>query len=255
MRWWVACLAAVLAKAQALPDLSLLDKVKARAQENLRRLPDYTCTENVERSLRAHRERRLRHWDTVHLNVAYVGGKEFFGLPGTGRVDQVNFDKLVSPPIGNGQFALFVQSIFVDQRAMFGPASKTRLDGKPAFRFDYQVPLARSGFRIKSSMGEAIVGYSGRFWVARDTLDLMRLVLSGDNLPRSVGIVTDVTTTDYGGISIGGSVFLLPQRSTYQTTDLLGAQARNVMTFENCRQYVGESVLKFEDGAPPPSNK
>lgn len=81
MRWWIVCVAATASGAQSPV---LLDSVKARAQENLKRLPDYTCTENVERSLQGRRERRLRHRDTVRLNVAYVGGKELFGLPRTG---------------------------------------------------------------------------------------------------------------------------------------------------------------------------
>jgi len=255
MRWWVACFAVVVTKAQA-PSPSLLEMVRVRAEANLRRLPDYTCTENVERSLRAHRERRLRHWDTVHLNVVYVGGEELFGLLGASRIDHADVDKLVSGSIGNGQFAVFVRSIFLENRATFRPAAKTKLDGAPAFRFDYEVPVARSGFLLQSPpFGKAIVGYSGRFWVARDGLDLMRLVVSADNLPSSLMVVSDVITTDYRRILIGGSDFLLPERSTSEGKDARGGQTRNVTTFENCRQYVGESVLKFEDSAPPPSNK
>jgi hypothetical protein len=251
MRWWIMCVAAMASHAQSP---ALLDKVKVRAQENLMRLPDYTCTENVERSLQARRERRPRHRDTVRLNVAYVGGKELFGLPRTGRIDQAEVDRLVGGSISSGQFAIFVRSVFVEDRATFGPAAETELDGTPAFRFDYEVPLARSGFLLRSPpFGEAIIGYSGRFWVARDSLDLMRLVVSADNLPPSLKLVSDVTTTDYRSILIGGSDFLLPERSTSEAKDVRGGQARNVMTFENCREFVGESVLKFDgtESSPP----
>jgi hypothetical protein len=246
MRWWLAYLFIVTVEAQT-PEQSLLDKVKAGVEDNLKRLPDYTCTENIERSLRSSRGKRLRSTDRVRLNVAYVGGKELFGLPGAGRIEHAKIDQLVGGSIGNGQFAVFVRSIFFENRATLGHPSRTKLDGTPAFRFDYSVPLALSGYLVQSSLGKAIVGYSGRFWVARDSLHLMRLVVSADQLPPSLEIVSVVTTTDYGRISIGRSEFLLPQRSTYKAKDALGGQAWNVTTFENCREFVGESVLKFGD--------
>jgi hypothetical protein len=253
---------------------SLLDRIQTRAAENLRRLPNYTCTESIDlyrehrsvprasictesidRSIRLGRRGPLRPKDTVRLNVAYVGGKELFGLPGTGRVDQANLSKLVDGPIRNGQFAVFVRSIFLEPGAAFSHSSKTNLDGRQAFRFDYTMPLAHSGFNIKSSVGEAIVGHSGSFWVAAETLDLMRLVVSADGLPPRLKIASDVTFTDYGLVSIGGSTFLLPARSIHEAKDVFGEEVRNVITFGNCREFVGESVLKFSDADSSPANK
>ncbi len=234
---------------------SLLDRIKTRAGENQRRSPNYTCTESIERSMRLGRRGPLRPKDTIRLNVAYVGGKELFGLPGTGRVDQPDLSKLVDGPIGNGQFAVFVQSIFLEAGATFSHSSKTKLDGKQAFRFDYAMPLAHSRFSIKSSVGEAIVGYSGAFWVTAETLDLMRLVVSADGLPPRLKMASDITTTDYDFVSIGGSPFLLPARSIHAGKDVFGEEVRNVITFENCREFVGQSVLKFSDADSSPANK
>lgn len=231
----------------------MLGKVKARAAENLRRLPNYTCTETIDRSLRLGRKAKLRPEDTVRLNVAYVEGKELFGRPGDRRIDQSDIGRLVDKPIGNGQFALFVKSIFLGQRGTFGFSVKTKLEGKQAFRFDYTIPLVQSGLRIQSAVGEAIVGYSGSFWVARDTLDLMRLIVSGDDLPPQIKMASDVTTIDYGPVSIGGTIFLLPLRSTWETKDVFGSEARNILTFENCHEFIGESVLKFGDTEPSPA--
>jgi len=94
MRWWLACVFIVSVEAQT-PEQSLLDKVKAGVEDNLKRLPDYTYTENIERSLRSSRGKRLRSTDRVRLNVAYVGGKELFGLPGAGRIEHAKIDQLV----------------------------------------------------------------------------------------------------------------------------------------------------------------
>jgi hypothetical protein len=246
MRCWFACLAFFVAQAQApLPEDSLLQKVKARAEENLKRLPNYTCTETIERWLRLGPKARLRHQDTIRLDVAYLEGKEWFGRPGQGKLDQDDVAKVADGTLGNGQFALFVKSIFVGGGSTFSPATSTKLEGRQVFRFEYAVPLEHSGFRMESSTGSAVVGYSGSFWVARDTLDLIRLAVSGVDLPPGLHMASDVTTTDYGQVSIGGSLFLLPLRSTYDARDIYGSQARNVTVFENCHEFVGESVVKF----------
>ena len=249
--WWLMCLAAAGTQAQ---EPGLLDKIKARTSENLRRLPDYTCTETIERFLRTDRRARLRPTDTIHLDVAYVEGKELFGHPGEHRIDEPDIGKFVGTPIGNGQFALFAKSIFLGRRATFGRAEKTKLRGRQAFRFDYAVPLAHSGFRIQSGVGEALVAYDGSFWVDRDTLDLMRLSISAD-LPPQLKMEYDLTMIDYAPVSIGGTLFPLPLRSRWETKDTFGLEARNVTSFENCHQFIGESVLKFGDAQSSSANK
>lgn len=83
----------------------------------------------------------------------------------------------------------------------------------------------------------------------------MRIIVSGDKLPYRLRIASDVTTTDYGPIVIAGQQFRLPLRSTDEVRDVYGSEVRNLMTFENCREFVGESVLKFSDTEPTPANK
>jgi len=250
MRLWFVCCALVAANAQ---DPSLLDKVKARAGENLKRLPNYTCTETIDRFVERRRFGKL-HRAPVRLDVAYVGGKELFGRPGSGKIDEPDIAKFVDRPIGNGQFALFVRSIFLGQGAQIGLPVKTKLEGQQSFRFDYRIPLAFSGFRIQSAVGEAIVAYSGSFWVA-ESLDLMRLVVSAQDLPPQIKIASDVQTIDYSPISIGGVLFLLPLRSSWETKDVFGWAARNTTTFRNCHEFIGESVLKFGDTENSPRPK
>jgi len=247
MRLWFVCCALVAANAQ---EASLLDQVKARAGENLRRLPNYTCTETIDRFVDRGRFRRL-HKAPVRLDVAYVGGQELYGLPGSGKIDEPDITKFVDRPIGNGQFALFVKSIFFAQGAQIGLPIETKLEGQQSFRFDYRIPLEFSGFRIQSAAGEAFVAYSGSFWVTRESLDLMRLIVSAQDLPPQIKIASDGQTIDYGSASIGGALFRLPVRSRWETRDAFGWFARNTTTFRNCHQFVGESVLKF--GGPEPS--
>jgi len=250
MHLWFVCCALVVASAQ---EPSLIDKIKARAGENLRRLPNYTCVETIERFTQRGRFGNYRHKDTLHLDVVYVGGEELFGLSGKGGVEHSDLKKMIGGTIENGQFALFLRSIFLSGVATFTPVADANLKGHPSHSFDYIVPQTRSAFHIGSRFGQAIVGYSGRFWVDPDTLDLMRLVVSADNVPPAIRISSDVTAIDYGQVQIADKPFLLPVRSVYEVTDGFAYNARNLTTFEHCHQYIGESVLKLDpEPAPPP---
>ena len=83
MRWAPAvaglllCFPASPSIAQELaPEILLLARIKAKAAENLQRLPNYTCTQTIERSHRNARARKFELLDTLRLEVALVEGKE-----------------------------------------------------------------------------------------------------------------------------------------------------------------------------------
>ncbi len=84
MRLWLAFLAVLLAQAQQgpTPDVSLLSRIRTKVAENLKRLPNYTCTQTIIRSLRRTPAAKLQRLDTVRLEVAYVGGKEALWVAG-----------------------------------------------------------------------------------------------------------------------------------------------------------------------------
>lgn len=241
----------ISAHAQGPAAGALVDQVKARIGDNLRRLPDYTCTETIDRSLRAKKRGHFQPLQHVRINVAYVGGKELFGVPGTGRVAHADIEKLVGGTIENGQFALFLHDIFVGSLSMIGSPAKVKLNGDDAFKFDYRVP---TGLKVQSSVAERVVGYRGSFWIARDSLDLKRLVVVAADLPPGLEIAADVTSIDYRPVTIAGKQFVLPIRSVWATNDVFGSEVRSTMTFGRCREYVGESVLKF-DGTTGESNQ
>src|SRR5690349_16289642 len=179
MRFLLFGLTALLCQAEQNvlpPDLQLLAGVKARIAENLDRLPNYTCLQTIERSRRGSRDRRFELLDTVRLEVALVEGKELFGWPG-GNIAESRISSLVNGTIGNGDFALLAKSIFTTSTATFQYAGDSTIAGKSALKFDYTVPLQASGYHLNVPPREAIVPYHGSFWVAPDSLDLMRLEL------------------------------------------------------------------------------
>jgi hypothetical protein len=251
MRWILFCWPLALCQAQPLPaDLSLIAKIKARASENLAHLPNYTCTQTIERSQRRAANHKFELVDTIRLEVALVAGKELFGWPGANRIAESEVTNLVGGTIGNGDFGLLARSIFLADAASFHYAGETELKEQKAIRFDYRVPLLSSGYHLRVAPNEAVVAYHGSFWVQPESFDLMRLDLFADDVPTALGLEAATNRLEYARVPIGGGDFLLPRDAELVMTDLAGGEHRNRTQFSGCRQYAGESVLSFGD--PPP---
>src|SRR5215467_1270517 len=77
------------------PEVIQLSRIRARAIENLNRMPNYTCRETIERSVRKPPAKRFQLVDTVRLEVALVKGKELFGWPGAEKFEEGEIGDLV----------------------------------------------------------------------------------------------------------------------------------------------------------------
>ena len=89
-----------------------IERIKAKMADNLRRLPNYTCTETIERFMRGPRSRIFAPLDTLRLEVALVDGNELFARAGAGKVEEKDIWEIVGDgaAIGNGDFALLASS-------------------------------------------------------------------------------------------------------------------------------------------------
>jgi hypothetical protein len=97
------------------------------------------------------------------------------------------------------------------------------------------------------------VAFHGAFWVDVESLDLMRLEVHAADIPDRLGLARASDAMDYARVDIGTSNFLLPKSSELNFLGLSGDESRNRTEFTGCRQYVGESSLRFETEAAAPS--
>lgn len=232
-------------------EADLLTGVRAKVRENLARLPNYTCVETIERAVRGKPTGKFTISDNIRLEVAYVAGKELFGWPGTAKIDEPDIRKMVRGAIGNGDFAITPRNIFSTPSAKIHLTGDTDLEGKHAVRFEFSVPKNAQVYSVESNVGRDYVGLQGHFWIDSGTLDLIRIESEAVDIEPKLGIVSSVTTLNYGPRMIGSSTFLLPQHSELVMTSVNGTGNRNRMTFHNCRQFSGVSVLKFEEPSEP----
>ncbi len=251
MRWRIACAllwaAGAVTGAQALDDPeALLERIKAKARENLTRQPDYICVQTIERSGRDGPEGEFQPVDTIRLEVGLIGDKELFAWPESSRFEEAEISELIQRgTIGNGDFALHARNVFLAGGAEYRYRGEESVEGARAYRFDFEVPAWRSGYKLRVPPLAAIVGFHGSFWVDAETLDLRRLEVIADEIPEELGLAEARNRMEYARVAIGRSDFLLPRSSELYLLSTHGEARRNRTMFSNCRQYVGESTISF----------
>jgi hypothetical protein len=110
------------------------------------------------------------------------------------------------------------------------------------------MPIEKSQFLVRRNAAQGIVAYQGSFWADTETLDLVRLEIKTDQIPQLLGVRSVKEVVQYATVQIRDSGFLLPVHAELLTSDTAGTVSRNDLTLERCREYSGESTVKF--GAP-----
>jgi len=226
----------------------LLARIRQHMASNLARLPNYTCLETVERTMRPAGSRHFTLLDRLRLEVAYVSGGELYSWPGAGKFEEKSVEEIVGrgPLIGTGSFALHARSVFATNAPEFTPGGGQERDGRKVVRFDFHVAEEKSRYAIRTGSEPMIVAYHGSFEADEQTLDPLRLDVRADDLPPELELQSAGESMQYARMRIGETAFLLPVSSELWMVETAGAENRNRTHFEQCRQYSGESIVRFD---------
>lgn len=250
-RLGLMCLFGVVGVAQMLPqpELLRLAAIKRKIRNHLAQMPNYTCLETVERYQKLPERKRESLVDVVRLEVALVEGREMFAWPGAGKFEAQDIREVVSTgAFSNGSFALHARAIFVSEAAVFQNVAAVELNGVKAWRYDYYTPMFRSGYELRTGMrGSATVGYHGSIWAREDNDELLRVTVVADDIPETLGIVAAQDELNYQVAKIGDRDALLPLESEVRLREEHGTESINKTRLSRCKQYSGESTLKFDD--------
>ena len=249
-----------------------LDRIKKRMRQSLERIPDYTCLQTIQRERFApqprERKRKLTPMDlvrrdtraqvyaiesdTIRMEVALVDGQELHAWPGaeefasTSVADMVGYGSLSS-----GEYARHVRALFLTDAATFEFVAEEKLQDRTAVRYDYRVPLAKSGYLVQTARQRAKVAYHGSLWADAHSSDLIRLTLQTDDIPKPLKITAATTEIDYMRVPIGKSSVLLPRIARLLIRFPSAVESRNEISYTGCRQFGAESVLSFGDAPGP----
>ncbi len=225
------------------PD-ELFDRIKTHMSEHLSKLPNYTCHETIERTLRIGTD--FRHLDTVELEVAFVGRREIFAPPGQDKFDERSIEQLVKGgTIGNNALGSHIDLIFNQDVAEFKYGGACKKDGRKAIRYDLRVPIERSQYLVRHNGVVSVAGYEGSLWVDPDTLDPVRVDFKVNRIPPVLGVRLIEESLHYKKRMIGASEFDLPDHSELAATDEAGNYSLNIIKIDACREFTGDSVIKY----------
>lgn len=259
MRWMAAGL--LLAVAGAAPGQAQFDpkapldvatlmlaRVRLAADLEFRRLPNCTCTMNVERSRRVGGRGRFELLDQLRLEVALVDGREAYSWPGARQFsDRELVDIVGGGAIGSGEFAGHARNVVLGGNVQLKYQGEEELAGRKVHRFDYEVPMAQSRYMMRVGRETEAVGYRGSFWADAGTFQLRRLLVEIFEAPLNIPLEQGVIRIDYEKREVGGQMVLLPEASESGMVTRGGLETRNRTTYTGCRLYTGESSLVFDE--------
>jgi hypothetical protein len=263
----VLLLGAATVASTADPDgRELFRKVRAKVLDDVSRVPRYTCVQTVDRTqyqplhgtgpesckavIAARRQLLspgfLMWRDRLRLDVAVVDGEESFSWAGASRFETNHVDELVaSGAINNGEFVSFLLSIFGGET--------DSISFRPLSLFTFNVPQTRSHytFHRRGGAGRQITGYHGSFRVDPETADLRFLTILADEFPAEDATCSVEDTMNYHRVRIGNGDFLLPSVATLDILYQNGGESVNETRYSSCREYTGDSTIRFDDDAAP----
>jgi hypothetical protein len=225
----------------------LRERFLSRITLELERLPDYVCTQSVERYSRASAEKAWEKVDTLRFEVAMVGNRELYARPGARGFDETPLAHMVGRgTVGTGKFALLARHVFIGGLAQLTYRGESEENGRRAYEYTFDVPPSRSSYLLRSGPEEAVVGFQGGFWIDAETLDLLRLDSQAYDMPEPLALAEANTSLRYAPVEIAGKRTLLPIYASLSVAGIDGAENMNRLRLDGCRHYQVESTLRAD---------
>ena len=250
-----ACIAAAqgtaLVDAPPVPSSSeqaqIIQQTRSIAREYSENLPNFICTQTVQRSARAKSGQSWKLDDTLILDVAYSDkGESYRLLSINGKPTKKSYAQIRGAK-SDFDFGSILEWIFREKsEALFQWERWTNLRGRPAYVFSYHVDQSHSQFHMRASKFHMIAAFGGLVYVDRETNRVMRITYAPSAIPSDWPITGLSSELDYGLASIGEQQVFLPLHAQLIVTGRIGYQSRNVMDFGNYRKFSAEATLKFE---------
>lgn len=225
-------------------------KIIAALEENWHRLPDFACTETIERFTR-----RPPHkfWpvERIRLRAAYLRGGELYGWIGSDKLDEPHIEKLAGSNVWSGEFARLFKSVFDSNLAELQDPGEVSLDGRRALRVDFRVPKEAQSYILTTPSQKFSAGFHGTAWVDAESLELIRVRAALDDAPRAAGLLEQSITADYGRVQIGGASIVLPRRIEILARPASGGEDRIVARFDACEPFAAPAANAGKQVALP----
>ena len=197
--------------------------------------------------------------DRLRMDVAVSEGNEIYAWHGEKTFSSKGVMDLVQHgPVSSGGFTGYLRNIFVSAGIEFTYHEPTNFGGQRMYLFDYRVPEKVSRYQIKAGDQMVIIPFHGSFTARADTLEIETLVVTADSgaIPPNAELCSIQATVTYKIAHISSTDSLIP--SAFDM--IYGSSRGRTITashgeFSQCRQYLGESTVRFDAEEPAGADK
>ena len=263
---FVLLLEVVAAQPKESPD-DLYQHVRRRVLDDVSRLPNFTCVQTITRRTFAtapkkrparcgeilrdrtieKRKLPLLLWDRLRLDVAIADKHEVYSWVGASKFEENELKQFVGGGQSvTGDFASLLLSVFEDHPLMRFEREE-RVGRRILFEYSYETPIGSSHYQLKVSFLQFTVAYQGSVLLDPKTSDVVRVTARSAPLPEPTGYCEVTRELDYSRLPIGTGDALIPQRADSSAIDNNGVVMVYESDYSSCREYVGESALRFDD--------
>lgn len=246
------CVTAAAQKPGADAQKHTLDTAREIAVHYTSKLPDFICTEQVERTDGTNTT--TFKVDRLTIALGYSDQKEKQKLVAmNGTPTQQKLDSL-DGILTVGEFGGLLLGVFDPSSAAdFQWKSSTNLRKRAAAVYTYKIARANSHYMVggrteDGKLVSAPAGYHGEVVVDNQTSRVLRLTASADDIPKDSGILSSSAEVDYDFLNVAGKNYLLPAHSAASMTRGLRHIA-NTVTFTGYRKFEADSAITFQPAA------
>ena len=213
-------------------------------------LPDFICTEIVQRYQDPAGKNAWRLADTLTIKLSYFGHQEDYQLVAIdNRVTRLSYEQ-AGGAITEGEFGSMLSAIFSPASlAAYRWDHWTTLRGRPAHVYTFRISSANSQYRMgfgtnTGAQRDITVGQQGYVYIDRDTSMAVRIVAEADGIPFDFPMQRARGELDYGFAEIAGRSYLLPLHASTQF-DAVPLNHRNQVQFLNYRKFAADASINY----------
>jgi VWFA-related protein len=258
---------ALAKRASAPPDAeAILEKGREKALAYARSLPDFVCTEVIQRyQMETTNRLPLRggagpasstDWapmDKLTVKLSFFQQKEDHKLELVdGMPTKLQYDSLDVGVTATGEFGGMFRHIFEpDAQASFHWESWKKVRNRRVAVYGYTVAADHSQYFVEhgargGEVQRAVVGFHGTVEIDSETGDVLHFDYAADHIPAAIRLTRAATAVDFDVVDVGGSTYLLPVRSE---TELDGQNSlKNDTEFRAYGKFAATSTVDFGAG-------
>jgi hypothetical protein len=225
-----------------------LDTARDIAIHYSRKLPDFICTEQVERT-DSTSPTNIKV-DRLTIQLSYFGQKEKYKLVAmNGNRTQQPLESL-DGLITGGEFGSLLLGVFdPSSSADFQWKASSNIRKHRAAVYTYRVARAKSHYMLghraeNGNMVSEAAGYHGEVVLDSETARVLRLTAYADDIPKESGILLSSVEVDYDFIAVAGHSYLLPSHSEARM-ERSYRKIANGVTFVDYRKFAADSTIDF----------